>query len=78
MFYERIKYAEKKWNKKFTIFWEARKKYLPKHLRREDNKSDFGVHKIKQNHYRTTGQVIMMNEWDCFENDYNDYIKNRQ
>ena len=25
----------------------------------------------KQNHYRTTGQVIMMErDWGCFENDY--------
>ena len=79
MFYERIKYAESKWNRKLPLFWESRVKYLPKELRLEDNKADFGVHKTKQNHYRLTGEVIMMNkDWDCFDNDYNDYVKNRQ
>jgi hypothetical protein len=79
MFYDRIKYAESKWRKKLPVFWEARKKYLPKQLRLEDNPADLGVHKSKQNHYRLTGQVIMMDkDWGCFENDYNDFITNRQ
>jgi hypothetical protein len=79
MFYERIKYAESKWKRKLPLFWEARKKYLPTELRLEDNRADFGVHKTKQNHYRLTGEVIMMNkDWECFDNNYNDYIKNRQ
>jgi hypothetical protein len=79
MFYERIKYAESKWKRKLPLFWESRVKYLPKELRLEDNRADFGVHKTKQNHYRLTGEVIMMNkDWECFDNDYNDYIKNRQ
>ena len=79
MFYERIKYAESKWRRRLPIFWEARKKFLPKELRLEDNKADFGVHKTKQNHYLNTGEVIMMNkDWECFDNNYNDYIKNRQ
>jgi len=30
---------------------------------------------MKQDHYRNTGQVIMMDkEWDCFKNNYNDYV----
>lgn len=70
MFYERIKLAEKTWETKLDVFWEARKKYLHPNLRIEDNKKDLGFCKEKQNHYRLTGQVIVMDlEWDCFKND---------
>ena len=42
-----------------------------------DNSKDFGLHPYKQNFYLNTGQVIMMDkEWDCFKNDYNDYVYN--
>lgn len=74
MFFERIRYAENKWRgqKDFGIFWDMRKEYLPQHLRLEDNRKDPGLHKIKQNHYLTTGQVIMMNnEYPEFDNDFN-------
>ena len=72
MFHDRIKYAEQEWGNQFEIFWEMRKDCLPKHLRLEDNPDDPGLVKEKQNHYLTTGQVIMMeNEWDCFKNDFN-------
>jgi hypothetical protein len=75
MFHDRIKYAERQWNdkEKFKIFWEGRAEILPEHLRLECNPRDPGVNKEKQNHYRETGQVIMMDkEWDCFKNDFND------
>lgn len=73
MFRDRIKYAETQHNKKFDIFWEMRKDCLPDYLRIEDNPKDLGLNPIKQNHYRNTGQVIMMHkEYDCFKNDYND------
>jgi hypothetical protein len=74
MFFDRIKKAERKWPKEdFSIFWEARKNFLPKNLRLEDNPGDLGVHPLKQNHFRLTGQVIMMDrDWDCFRNEYND------
>lgn len=78
MFYERIVYATKKWKdaKKFDIFWECRRESLPKYLRIEDNPKDYGLDPKKQNHYLKTGQVIMMDkEWDCFSNNYNDYIR---
>jgi len=80
MFYQRIKYAESQWkNKSFKPSWDARKQTLPKHLLLECNPADFGFDKIKMNHYRTTGQVIMMDkDWDCFANDYNDYVDLRQ
>lgn len=76
MMYDRIKFAETKgWgdhNINFDVFWEARQYYLPIHLRRECNPNDPGLVPVKMNHYRLTGQVIMMNhEWDCFSNDFN-------
>jgi hypothetical protein len=71
MFYNRIKYAESEWGDEFELFWQMRKDCLPKHLRLEDNPKDPGLTPEKQNHYLTTGQVIMMEkEWDCFENDF--------
>ena len=72
MFHNRIKYAEDEWGKNFDIFWEMRKDGLPKQLRLEDNPNDPGLSKPKQNHYRETGQVILMDlDWDCFENNFN-------
>lgn len=72
MFHNRIKYAESEWGKNFDIFWEMRKDGLPKQLRLEDNPNDPGLSKPKQNHYRETGQVILMDlDWDCFENNFN-------
>lgn len=80
MFFERIMYATKKWKnpKLFDIFWECRRESLPKHLLLEYNPKDLGVDPVKQNHYRNTGQVIMMDkEWECFTNDYNEYTSRK-
>lgn len=79
MFYERIKLAEKAWGRFMCrIFWDSREQFLPDYLRLECMPSDPGFNKVKQNHYRLTGQVIMMDrEWDCFRNDLNDYINLR-
>ena len=81
MMFERIKNAETKgWDLErinFYDFWQARRKYLPFDLRIEDNHMDptyikKNLHPEKQNHYRLTGQVIMMDkDWECFENDFN-------
>lgn len=77
MFFNRIVYAEQEWGDIFDIFWQMRKECLPQHLRLEDNPGDPGLSKEKQNHYRLTGQVIMMHkEWECFENDFNDDVDN--
>jgi len=84
MFHDRIKKAEQRdWSEidgkhtDFNVFWEARKEYLPKKLRLEDNPNDPGLVKVKQNWYRKTGQVIMMeDEWSCFKNDFFKYIVN--
>jgi len=71
MMYDRIKYAESEWGNKFEMFWQMRRDCLPEYLRLEDNPWDVGLQPEKQNHYRETGQVILMDkEWDCFENDY--------
>ena len=75
MMYERIKYAEKVQNIDLDMFWNMRKETLPKELRIEDNCKDLGLNSIKQNHYLNTGEVIMMDkEWNCFQNEYNDYF----
>ncbi len=74
MFYNRIKYAESEWGNQFQLFWDMRKECLPEHLRLEHNPDDPGLSKVKQNHYRLTGEVIMMdNEWSCFKNGFNNY-----
>ena len=80
MLFERIKKAETcTWgNLNFDIFWQAREECLPKHLLLEFNKKDpsYLTGKLnieKQNHFRLTGQMIMMDkEWGCFKNDFND------
>lgn len=72
MFHDRIKFAEKKWGIELDLFWKMREECLPTHLLIEKLENDIGLHPTKQNHYRETGQVIMMDkEWDCFENDFN-------
>tara|TARA_Y100000593_G_scaffold17150_1_gene34294 strand:+ start:908 stop:1978 length:1071 start_codon:yes stop_codon:yes gene_type:complete len=76
MFKSRIDWSEKRFPEEdVSIFWDIRKKNLPKHLRVEDNDRDVGVNPIKQNHFRNTGQVIMMDkDWDCFRNEYNEFL----
>lgn len=78
MFFLRIKKHEEMWGKKMDLFWEMRKECLPENLRLEDNPKDVGLTGIKQNHFRNTGQVIMMDkDWDCFKNDYNDFVEKK-
>jgi len=81
MHYNRIKKAEsmgwKDHGLNFDIFWEARRDCLPSYLRLEDNPQDPGLVPEKQNHYRLTGQPVMMDkEWSCFKNDFNDKYYN--
>lgn len=76
MFYERIMRHERLWGKKMDLFWQIRKACLPEHLLLEYNFKDPGLCPQKQNHFRETGEVIMMDEeWACFKNKFNDYIK---
>jgi len=63
MFYDRIRKAESEWPEKdFSIFWDARSKYIEPHLLLERNPLDKGLCRDKQNHYRLTGEVIMMDK----------------
>ena len=77
MLYNRIKKAEDgRWSEEpqidVGIFWQARRECLPKELLLEFNQNDPGLSKPKQNWYRNTGQVIMMDmDWPCFKNDFN-------
>jgi len=77
MLYYRIKDTEAAWpDEDFTVFWEARKRYLPDYLRLEDNPHDPGVVPVKQNHYRETGQVIMLDrDYPHYANDFNDRVR---
>jgi len=78
MFYDRIKKAEtRNWKEidgvetTFEDFWDARREYLPKELRLEDNPDDPGLDKVKQNWFRLTGELIMMDHYDeCFKNSF--------
>lgn len=73
MLCERIRDYETKWpgDPRIELFWEARRRALPPRLRLEANPNDFGVAPEKQNHYRNTGQVIMMEGYDpVFANEY--------
>ena len=74
IFYGRIKKAEQKWpEESFETFWRMRKAFLPQWLRLEDSPGDPGLRPVKQNHYRETGQPVMMDkDWPCFKNDFND------
>lgn len=76
MFAQRIKWSEDRLgDKDVGIFWDIRKEFLPKHLRIEDNPKDVGLDSMKQNHFRNTGEVIMMNQdYPCFKNTYNDFV----
>ena len=74
LLYNRITSAQDRWLRPdLNIFWDAREASLPENLRQESNPQDVGCVPLKQNHYRLTGQVIMMErDWDCFQNDYAD------
>jgi hypothetical protein len=72
MMYDRIRYAEQEWGEKAVEqFWVMRQECLPKHLRLEDNPHDPGLSKPKQNHYRLTGQPIMMSRmFPYYDNEF--------
>lgn len=71
LLYERIRRAEARFGRRFGAIWEARRQALPRHLRLEDCPYDPGCVPVKQDHYRLTGEVIMMErDWPCFENSF--------
>ena len=61
MVYDRIRKNEKLWPEvDFTPLWEARAAAAPDYLLLEKSPLDPGCVPVKQNHYRLTGEVIMM------------------
>lgn len=79
MLRDRIEAAQREWpNEDLGPLWRARERALPEYLRLEATPSDPGCVPEKQNHYRETGQVVMMHrEWECFGNEFNDRIEAR-
>lgn len=77
MLHDRIRAAEETWpDEDLDVFWSARSDRLPPHLRLEDNPGDPGVHPVKQNWYRETGEVIMMDvEYPRYVNGFNAAVR---
>lgn len=77
MFYDRLRKTQASWpEENLTVFWAARRRFLPAYLRLEDMPYDPGCVPVKQNHYRLTGQVVMMNrDYPEFKNDFNDAVE---
>jgi len=63
---------EQRWPEEdFSIFWDARKEYLPEYLRQEDNPNDPGMVPEKQNFYLDHGCPIMMSrDFPEFDNPF--------
>lgn len=60
MMYDRIKTAEKRFREQdFKVFWDCREACLPEWILREKS-GDMGVCSEKQNHFRDTGEIVMM------------------
>jgi hypothetical protein len=83
MLYDRLRAWEARWSgpegrETTELLWRARRAFLPAYLRLEDSPYDPGCVPVKQNHYRTTGQVIMMDRDDpVFRNAFNDAVAAR-
>lgn len=64
MMYNRIKKAEARFNRKFDLLWQIRKRDLPWYLRLEERTLDPGLAPVKQNWYLETGEPIALHhEW---------------
>lgn len=71
MAYLRLKRAEARFGYQFDALWEARRRTLPSELRLETSPYDPGLCRQKQNHYRETGQVLMMGyQWPELMSDF--------
>jgi hypothetical protein len=71
LLHDRIRHAETRHGHRFAVLWEARQRALPTALRLEDNPNDPGAVPAKQNWYRETGEVIVMDlDWPCFTNGF--------
>jgi hypothetical protein len=76
MMYQRIKKAEARMGRSLDLLWDIRRDTLPGYLRLEENPRDPGMVPIKQNHFRTTGEVPMMS-WDFpdMQNQFDDALR---
>jgi hypothetical protein len=64
LLFNRLRHAEARFGKQFDVLWDARWRALPTYLRLEDCPTDPGAVPVKQNHYRETGEVIVLgHEW---------------
>jgi hypothetical protein len=72
MLYRRLKDTEQAHpTADLSVLWAAREAALPPRLRLEASPADPGLTPAKQNWYRETGQVIMLDgDWPCFKNDF--------
>jgi hypothetical protein len=72
LLHDRIRQMEDRWpTADLGLFWEARALALPRGLRLEDQPFDPGCVPAKQNHYRLTGQQVMLDHDDpAFANDF--------
>lgn len=65
MLHDRIVAAQAAWPEAdLDVFWQARRDWLAPYLRLEDNPGDPGVHHLKQDHYRLTGQAPVLGRED--------------
>lgn len=77
MAYDRIRRAESLWGKQFDVLWEARHEQLPRWARLEDNPYDPGLSPVKQNHYRETGETVMMGHvWLKYWSEFDERVAN--
>jgi hypothetical protein len=60
LLHDRILHAEALHGHRFDDLWQGRRDALPEKLRLEDNPNDPGCVPAKQDWYRTTGEVIVM------------------
>lgn len=71
LLYDRLKWAEARWGYRFGAIWDARAKTLPPHLLLEQTPNDPGCVPVKQDWYRLTGEVIMMDrDWPELANGF--------
>lgn len=65
LLHDRIRAVERFWPADdFSPLWAARAASLPRFLRQEDSPGDPGCVPVKQDHYRLTGEVIVMGHED--------------
>lgn len=76
MLYNRLVTAENRWGHRFGILWDARRKALPERLRLEDRPFDPGLSSVKQNWYRTTGQVLALEpDWPDMPDGFEEKVR---